>query len=183
MPGSQLRAPAIALPSPVRVSRALAPACVTVVGAALAAWVVVRQPDRYRLLLAIALAANLLIVGVRWPRAAAVLTLLFLPFLALLRRLLIADAGWSSYDPLVLVGPLVASALIFRLLVIDQRRFERDALSKLVYALLALSVVQVFNPLGPGVLTGLGGLLFLAFPLLWFVVGRELADRRTILTL
>jgi hypothetical protein len=180
---SQLRLPAVALRSPMRAPPALVAGLLAVTGAALVAWVAVRRPDWYRPLFAIVLAANLLIVAVRWPRAAVVLTLLFLPFLALLRRLLIADAGWSPYDPLVVVGPLVALALIFRLLIVERIQFERDILSKLVYALLALAVIQVFNPLGPGVLAGLGGLLFLAVPLLWFVIGRELADRRTVITL
>jgi hypothetical protein len=183
MIGSQLRVPALAPRWQARAAPGLAAALLAVTGAALVAWVAVRHPDWYRVLFAIALAANLVIVAIKWPRAAIVLTLAFLPFLALLRRLLIADAGWSTYDPLIVVGPVVALALIFRLLVIERIQFERDTLSKLVYAMLGLSIVQVFNPLGPGVLAGLGGLLFLAVPLLWYVIGRELADRRTVFTL
>jgi hypothetical protein len=181
MLGNQLRVPFVSVRPMVRVSGRIAIGCVAVAGGILIAWIAVTRPDWYRFLFAIVLAANFLVVAVKWPRAAAVLTLLFLPFLALIRRLLIADSGWSSYDPLLLVGPLVACALT--LVIFERRRFEQDTLSRLVYLLLALSVVQAFNPLGPGLTTGLAGLLFIAVPLLWFVIGREFADRRTVLAL
>jgi hypothetical protein len=171
---------AAALRPPVRIPSGWITIALGFLAAVVAALVAVRRPDLYRPLFAVVLLANLLIVSVRWPRAAIVTTLLFLPFLALVRRLLIADSGWTSYDPMLLVGPLVAIVLIVQMVVVEERRLDRDNLAKLVYGLLALSVVQVFNPLGAGVLIGLSGLLFVSAPLLWFVVGRELADRRTI---
>jgi hypothetical protein len=183
MIGSQLRLPAVSLRPGVRAPVGAVTGLATVVAAALVAWIAVRRPEWDRPLFALVLGTNLLIVAVRWPRAAAVLTLLFLPFLALIRRLLIGEAGWTSHDPLLLIGPIVASALILRLFVLERLTLPRDVLSKLVYALLALSVVQVFNPLGPGVLAGLGGLLFVAVPLLWFLIGRVLSDSRTVLML
>ena len=71
-----------------------------VVSAAAAGLVAASRPESYRAALAIALVVNLVVVGMKWPRAAALATLLFLPFLALVRRLLIADAGFVSNDPL-----------------------------------------------------------------------------------
>jgi hypothetical protein len=138
-------------------------------------------PEAYRLLLALAIAGNLLLVAVKWPRAAAFLTLMFLPLLALIRRVLITDAGWTTYDPLLLVGPLAAAFLLYRASSARGLRVGPDALSKLVAVLLALTVLQSFNPLNPGVPAGLMGLLFVAVPLLWFFIGRELADRQLVL--
>jgi hypothetical protein len=107
------------------------------------------------------------------------LTLLWLPFLAFVRRLLIAEAGWTSNDPLILVGPIVVLFLLYRLFVIEKRELAPDLLSKLVLAMLALLLFGAFNPVGAGgPLAGLGGLLFVGVPLLWFFIGRELADRR-----
>ena len=120
-----------------------------VISAAGAGLIAVSHPEWYRGALAIAIATNLVILGMKWPRAAALATLLFLPFLALTRRLLIADAGFESNDPLLLVGPVVALFLLYRLYVVEGRR-DHDRLFKLMVALLAVTVLQVFNPFATG---------------------------------
>lgn len=139
---------------------------------------VVLHPEWWRTLLAAALTLNGIVVAMRWPRAAAIAVLLWLPFLALARRLLISETAWTQQDPLLLVGPLVAIFLCYRLFVFDKRALAPDLLSKLVLALLALALFGVFNPFGVGgLLGGLGGLIFMGVPLMWFFVGRELGDR------
>lgn len=153
-------------------------------GAGLAiAWVAVADPGGYRLALAVLLALNLLFVSARWPRAAAIATLAGLPFLALIRRLLIHDAGWTSTDPLLLVAPLVATALVYRLFAVERRPLAPDRLSKLVVALLVITVLQTLNPLGTSLRVNAVALLFAGAPLLWFFIGRELAQERTTLRL
>jgi hypothetical protein len=144
------------------------------------AWVVVAEPGAYRLALAALLTANFLLISTRWPRAAAIATLAGLPFLALTRRLLIPEAGWTSNDPLLLVGPLVAVALVYRLFVVEGRPLAPDRLSRLVCALFALTLLETLNPVGAGVGVNVVGLLFAGAPLLWFFVGRELADERMV---
>lgn len=149
-------------------------------GLAIAAAVVTR-PDLYRYMLAAALIGNLLLLVFRKPQAAAACLLLFLPVLALVRRVLILDAGWSSYDPLLLVSPIVAVLLLYRHYVAAGARPRPDFLFKLVVLLGGLTLLQAFNPLsGTGLTAGIGGLLFVGAPLLWFFVGREIADRATI---
>jgi hypothetical protein len=154
-----------------------------VAGSAVLGWVVVSHPHWYRYMLAGFVGLSLLMLAYKVPRAAALGTLLFLPSLAFLRRLLIADAGWTSYDPLLLVAPLVAVALTYRLLVVERRKVGADTISKLVVGLLALSLLQTINPLGEGPIAGVAGLLYLAVPLLWFFIGRELGDRKAMLFL
>ena len=150
-------------------------------GAACVGVVAVSRPEWWRAALAVALVLNLVVVAMRWPRAAVLATFLFLPFLALVRRLLISSSGFASEDPLLLVGPLVALFLLYRLHVVEGRRRGSDRLSVLVAAVLAVALLQVLNPLAVGgVVAAVGGLLFVAAPLLWFFVGRELGDRRTV---
>ena len=151
--------------------------------AALVGALAANHPAYYRVTLAVALAANLIIIGSRWPRAAALATLLFLPFLALFRRLLIADTGWTQYDPLLLVAPAVAIFLVARIFLLERRDLASDAISKLVLALLALVLLQSFNPTLGSIGAGAGGFMFLGVPLLWFFIGREFADRRSVLLL
>jgi len=164
--------------------RALGPAwrIALLVGAAAAAGLfAVATPGLYRAALALALAVNLIVLGMKWPRAAALTTLLFLPFLALVRRILIPTSGFTSNDPLLLVGPVVVLFLLYRLYVVERRERDPDLMFKLVLALLVVVVIQVFNPLGTGgIIAAASGLLFLGVPLLWFFVGRSLADERTV---
>jgi len=133
-------------------------------------------PAAHRAVLAAMLVAALALLAWRVPGTAATLTLLFLPFLALIRRLLISDSGWSSFDPLLLVGPLMAVVLVHRLVIAERRPLAPDRTSMLVVALIALSVAEVFNPLGGGASIGAVGLMFLTAPLLWFFVGREVGS-------
>jgi hypothetical protein len=170
-----IRAPVVPRPD----AAAILAGCGLVATALLGA-LAANEPSYYRYTLAAALAVNLLIIGSRWPRTAAFLTLLYLPFLALVRRLLIADAGWTQYDPLLLVAPLVAIFLIARLFLLERRDPMRDGISRLVVALLALTFLQSFNPMAGNLTAGAGGFMFLGVPLLWFFIGREIADRRLV---
>ena len=98
---------------------------VLVAGLALIA-VIVKEPRLYRPVLAAAIVFNLVIVARRWPRAAIATTLMLLPFLALLRRLLISRAGWTGNDPLLLVAPLLAIYLLGAVYVVAKRPVPKD---------------------------------------------------------
>jgi hypothetical protein len=143
--------------------------------------VIVKEPRLYRPVLAAALVFNLVVVARRWPRAAIATTLMLLPFLALLRRLLISPAGWTGNDPLLLVAPLLAIYLIGAVYVMGKRPVPKDWLTKLVIGLVVFSGLQAFNPSShSGLLAGLAGLLFLAIPLLWFLLGQHFGTRRLV---
>jgi hypothetical protein len=122
------------------------------------------------------------IVAIVNPAWASALTLLFLVQLGMMRRLLIPLIGWSGYDPLLIVGPIVAIVLVGRLIFVPRRPLAASWVSKAILGLLALSVLETFNPIGGGPIAGLVGLLFVAAPLLWFFVGREVAERRVVVT-
>jgi hypothetical protein len=144
--------------------------------AAIAGGVAAVAPGLLRPLFAAAFALALLTLCFTRPRAGLVATVGFLTALAMIRRLLIADAGWESVDPLLLVGPLVAAVLCLRIFLLEGRPIAPDILSKLVIAVLVMTGLQIFNPAGGSVVAGLVGFLFLGMPLLWFFVGRELVD-------
>ncbi len=155
-------------------------AALALLGPALA-WVIVKRPDLYRPLLTAAVVAILVILARRSPRTAIVTWLLLVPLLALTRRLLIAPSGWSSNDPLLLIGPLLAMYLIYRAYLVQKRPFTSDRVEKLALVLLGFGVVEAFNPTGgSGIVAGLGGLIFLGVPLLWFFLGRLYATRRMV---
>jgi hypothetical protein len=75
---------------------------------------------------------------------------------------------------------VVSIVLAHRLFVLEKRPIARDWYSKLVLGLIGVSFFEVFNPAGGGLYSGVVGLLFLAAPLVWFFLGREVADREMV---
>ena len=139
------------------------------------------HPAYWRLTLAVALAANLIIVGValaarRGPAHAVVLAVVGDGPAA-------ADPGrgLDAVRPAAAGGPLVAIFLIARIFLLERRELAPNGISKLVVALLVLMLLQSFNPMLGSMTAGAGGFMFLGIPLLWFFVGREIADRRLVL--
>ena len=118
---------------------------------------------------------NVVGLAVRSPRLGVVVTLGFLPFLALTRRLLISYDGWHRTDALLLVAPLVAVVS----LALGTSAQPRTALSKCVLWLLAWTSLSTLNPLGGSLRANVVGLLFVGAPLLWFFVGRDIVDAAT----
>lgn len=139
-----------------------------------------QNPILIRVAAAALIVGLLVVISVQSPRLAILLILWFLPFLAFLRRLLIPVAGWTSFDALLLVAPIVAVFLLYRVFILQKRPLAPDIASKSVLILIMLAIVQVINPRGGGLAAGATGLLFVAAPLGWFFLGRELADRRLI---
>ena len=65
--------------------------------------------------------------------------------------------------------------------ILEDRPLVTDLLTKLVLGIIALGLVQVVNPFASGgVLANLGGLIFLAVPLLWFFIGRAVGEDRSV---
>jgi hypothetical protein len=140
------------------------------------------RPTWDRPVLAALSAFSICAVALRCPREAVAAAMVVLPFLGLVRRGLIPIAGWSTSDPLLLVAPCLSLFLIGRLF-LQRRPFTGDLLSNLILALVVLTVLEVANPEGGGVLVGITGLLFLGAPLLWFFIGQQLVDRQLVTNL
>jgi O-Antigen ligase len=138
---------------------------------------VVATGGALRFLCACVISFALVMLALARPAAGVAATLAYLIVLAFVRRLLIEKAAWQQGDPLLLVAPLVASVLLVKLFVLERRRLAEDWISRLVLALFLLTLLQTANP-AAGLAAGLAGLLFMAVPLMWFFVGREvLTDR------
>lgn len=140
------------------------------------------QPGRAGLLFALPLGLLMALVAIAQPRLAIVLVIWLLPLLALARRVLIPVFGLTSYDPLLLMAPGIAILLLLRLFVLDKRSLLASRLSKLMLLLVVVTVAEALNPLNQSVIAGIVGLLFLAAPLFWFFIGRELANTKLLET-
>jgi len=125
------------------------------------------------LLCALVLAIPLVLLAVFRPQAAAVCTLVYLVLLGDIRRVVAQIAAPGTFDPLLLVTPVVtvvlAAPLLFRLRL-------TDTLSKVVLALLVVMGLEVINPKQGPLSIGLSGVFFYIIPVLWFWVGRGLGS-------
>ncbi len=99
-----------------------------------------------------------------------------------LRRLLIPLFGWSGTDPLLVVGSIFALVVVAGALVNREIRFDTK-LAKWTLALMAIMVLQIFNPKQGGLMVGLAGAMFLIVPICWFWVGRTYATPAFLRTL
>jgi hypothetical protein len=116
---------------------------------------------------------------VQYPMVGFSILAAFLPFLGLIRRELIPSIGYQSNEPLTLIGAAVGTILFIR---IASNRWItlKNFTVKIAIALLAVMIVQIFNPNQGGILVGLGGALFYIGPLLWFFVGRHHGGKQTL---
>jgi hypothetical protein len=106
------------------------------------------------------------------PRAGVPVLLVFLAVVGGLRRWLIPLLGYTTTDPLVLVGPALASLFFLNLLA--TRTLPRDTkLARLQMWLLGFMILEILNPLQGGITVGLAGALFYVVPILWYFLGRR----------
>lgn len=165
--------------SEIRVKPAAA-VLIAAVASALVEVLVVQHPALTRLTVACCLLMCGAVAAAQWPRATAITVLIMLPFIALIRRVLLEFTPWASTDPILLVGPALIAVVLFRLFSLERREIAPDRLSKFVLLMLVLSVLEAFNPRGGGVRAGATSLLFTVVPLSWFFIGREFGDRRSL---
>ena len=98
------------------------------------------------------------------------LILCYLFLLGDLRRAIGAIIGFSKFDPLLVVGPLVTILLALPLLL---RLRLKDSISKAMVALMAVMALEIVNPKQGPISVGLAGAMFYLLPLLWFWIGRQ----------
>jgi len=108
-------------------------------------------------------------------RGAIAATMVFLAVLGDYRRYAGFFQGYPLSDPLLVVAPAVALLLLTQSLM-RGRLAPPTALSRLVLGLVALMVIEMFNPIQGGIQVGVAGALFYLAPLLWFWVGRSYAS-------
>lgn len=137
--------------------------------------VAANSPALLRPIVAFPTMALLLAVCLLSPRRAVIGLLVWLATFGTLRRLLLLAGAPGGSDPLLLVAPAVVALLT--LVAFRRGAFRaRTPLTTAVLVLSGLAVAGALNPLQGSIAIGLGGLLFLLVPMLWFWIGRGLVD-------
>lgn len=142
------------------------------------------SPGNIRLILFGASFILLTVIGTRSPRAVMLISLLYLSFMGFFRRALIPISGWNAFDPLVMLVPLsiliLGAVWCYRILFLKEPLRHDSSLFKLVRLMLLIDLLQVFNPLQGGLMSGFGGIMFYVAPLAWMVLSREYFNERWI---
>lgn len=133
--------------------------------------------EQFHMLAALMIGCTLIVIAFQERSTAALLTIAYLLVMGDLRRLIGLLAPQPNYDPLLLVGPAVAAFLSIPFIL---RVRLRDPLSKIMFAILCLMVLEIFNPRQGGVSVGISGAFFYIVPMLWFWAGRTVEPQRTI---
>lgn len=139
------------------------------------------DPTQARLVMAGAVIAVLVGIGLRSPRALLYGLVVWLAALGLVRRLAAEFSPAPQSDPLL----LVEAAAVGILLIVGAARGAFANLSALAKAVLALSLLVLLgavNPLGGSLSAGFGSLFLILIPMLAFWVGRSICDDRTLAT-
>ncbi|GAB4466692.1 MAG: hypothetical protein OHK0029_38220 [Armatimonadaceae bacterium] len=111
------------------------------------------------------------------PQIGFPLALTYVCGMGAIRRYIIPYLGYASYDPFLLVLPLVVVLLFFPRLA--RREIPYDTIiSKLIFVLLIIMFLEVFNPLQGGLMIGITGGMFYIVPLLWYYAARFMGSRK-----
>jgi hypothetical protein len=104
----------------------------------------------------------------------------FLFLLGDIRRVIGMGVGFPQLDPLLLVGP--ALSFILAIPILMRLRFP-DYLSRVMFYLMVVMVLEIVNPKQGSLFVGLTGAMFCLVPLLWFWIGREFGSPKLLSTL
>ena len=127
--------------------------------------------EQVRLALAIGLVVPMLMLATVRLRAAIVVVLVYLVLMGDLRRLLIPMAGWTGFDPLLLLSAIFSGFLCVWAVVSGTLKLDTP-IAKWMVVLMAIGVLQIFNPSQGGLIVGVTGAMFFFVPLFWFWIGR-----------
>lgn len=128
--------------------------------------------DAQRVLLTASLSMMLFALISYGPAVGVPAALIYLAMVGGIKRYAIPLLGYSSYDPLLLVSPLVVGLFFTNRLI--SRDIPRDTpLAKMILGLLIIFLLEIANPFQGGIAIGLAGGLYYVVPLLWFYIGRE----------
>jgi hypothetical protein len=116
------------------------------------------------------------------PQMAIVVTFVYLAIMGDVRRWLVTQAGVTTNDPLLLVGPAVVGVLLLTA-VLRNRISLQTKTAKMIFLLSIVMVLEVFNPLQGGIVVGAAGGLFFLVPLLWFWIGQAFGSSQFLVTI
>lgn len=154
--------------------------CVLLIGAVFLGNQVLTGGPLLRIVSALAILVAFAIPALERPQGAMFGLFIGLPFLGIIRRALVPATGYTSLDPLLVISSVVIVLVLVTLIFTKRGRFGGSPLSFMVFCLLMIGFLQVFNPAQGNLLVGFTGVMFVLVPMMCFFIGRSVADDNTI---
>ncbi|MCD5383974.1 hypothetical protein LR066_04365 [candidate division WOR-3 bacterium] len=108
--------------------------------------------------------------------------LIFLPFMAFVRRYIYVFNPFTAFDPILMVGPVLTIFMFLYLMLFCRHTimgpYKKNSIVKFATWLLIVYIIAMVNPLQGGPLVGLAGALFFIIPTLWFYFGRFIDKKK-----
>lgn len=120
----------------------------------------------------------LAIPALEHPRKAVTGLFILLPFLGMIRHMFLSNTGVTALDPMLLIPTAVTITILVALIMGGQMDFDGTLCSKLVFLLLVVGLIQVFNPGQGSILVGLTGVMINLIPITFFFIGRSIGDQQ-----
>lgn len=98
--------------------------------------------------------------------------IIYLAFMGLIRRALIPIASWSSFDPLLILGPSITVILAISLFweLKNHHNLGEEKPDKLMVTLFIFGCVQMFNPYSGSPISGFVAAMYIIVPWLWYFI-------------
>lgn len=129
-----------------------------------------------RVTVAIVVMVVLAIPALERPRSALIGLFILLPVMGALRHMFMSATGVAALDPLLLVTSSVAVTIFISLTLKNEMDFTGTALAKIIFLLLIVGLIQVFNPGQGNLLVGLTGIMINLIPISFFFIARSISD-------
>lgn len=130
-----------------------------------------------RLIAVVLFVASLVVTSVLDRNLGICLVFAYLALMGDIRRVTSFFLGFPKFDSLLLVAPLLVLWIVAPVFL--HLRFT-NLLSKGVAALMAIMLLEVFNPKQGGLIIGVTGSMFYLVPLLWYWIGRHFGTPRLV---
>lgn len=164
-----IRAESLPFRRPRAAARGLVVPALLLTAPAAVGMMLVRAPYVGRLGAGVFALAAMLVIALQSRHLIMLGAAVWLTLMGLVRRALIPFVGWPAFDPLLLIGPIVAGLLWYTG---REERRPHTPMSVLGAVLFGMVVAQVFNPASGSPGSAVFGALFWITPLMWFFVGR-----------
>ncbi|MCK4233398.1 O-antigen ligase family protein [candidate division WOR-3 bacterium] len=101
--------------------------------------------------------------------------IIFLPFMAFIRRYIYVYSRYVPMDPILIISDIITIWLFGYLVIFKGKEiyklFRENKLVKFTTILLFIFILQMFNPRQGNILVGIGGAKYYIIPFLWFYFG------------
>ncbi|MFP5225614.1 MAG: hypothetical protein ACLGH3_08725 [Actinomycetota bacterium] len=151
---------------------------VTLFGALFIGYQVVMGGSMVRVTVAVVAMIALAIPALEHPKNAVTALFIVLPFMGTIRHAFLSATGVAALDPLLLITSSVAITILFALALSDRLDLEGTPASKVIFLLLCIGILQVFNPGQGGLLVGLTGVMINLIPISFFFIARSISDHQ-----